>query len=91
MAPGYLSSSLYIGLFERNPAPALLHSLINGHIQCHNSCKWHEMVPSLDVAFPLHLVNNYIQAEEAPLSRTITKKNDVSKVEARDLGIQVPL
>lgn len=49
------------------------------------------MVPSLDVAFPLHLVNNCIQAEEAPLSRTITKKNDASKVEARDLGIQVPL
>lgn len=49
------------------------------------------MVPSLDVAFPLHLVNNCSRAEEAPLSRTITKKNDVSKADGSDLGIQVPL
>lgn len=47
-------------------------------------------MPSLDVAFPLHLVNNCIQAEEAQ-SRTIIKKNDVNKVDASDLGIQVPL
>lgn len=48
-------------------------------------------MPSLDVAFPLHLVNNCIQAQEAPLSHTIIKKNDVNKVDASDLGIQVLL
>lgn len=31
------------------------------------------------------------QAEEAPPSATIIKKNDVSKVDTSDLGIQVPL
>lgn len=46
------------------------------------------MMPSLNVAFPLHLVNNCIQAKEAPLSQTITKKNDVNKVDASNLGMQ---
>lgn len=31
------------------------------------------------------------QAEEAPPSPTIIKKDDVSKVDISDLGIQVPL
>lgn len=30
-------------------------------------------------------------ADEAPLSSTIIKKNDVSKVDISDLGFQVPL
>lgn len=36
--------------------------------------------------FPLHLLNKCIQAEEAPLSAAIIKKNDVNKVDAGDLG-----
>ncbi len=80
-----------IGVFEHNPAPALLPSLINGHIQRHYTCKWRQIVPSLDVAIPLHLVNNCVRAEEAPLSPTIIKKNDVNKAHASDLGIQAPL
>lgn len=34
-------SPSYIGFFEQNPAPALLHSVINGHIQHHYSRQWH--------------------------------------------------
>ena len=41
--------------------------------------------------FPLHLLNNCVQVEEAPLPRTIIKKNDVDKVDATDSGIQLPL
>lgn len=53
-----------------------------------NSAKFRCCLPP-----PTHtqLVNNSIQAEEAPLSPTIIKKNDVNKVDACDLGIKVPL
>lgn len=44
------------------------------------------MVPSSDVGFPPHLVNNFPCAEEAPMYLTITKKSDVNKVDATDLG-----
>lgn len=84
---GQGSLSSYVGPFEQNPTPILLPSLINGPIQCYCTCKYPQMVPSLDVAIRLHLVNNRTRAEEAPLSRTITKKNDVNKVAASDLGI----
>lgn len=36
--------------------------------------------------FSLDMVNNCIQAEEAPLSRTIIKKNDVNKADTRDFN-----
>lgn len=47
------------------------------------------MMPNLNVAVSLHLVNNSIQTKEAALSQTITKKNDVYKVDASNLGVQV--